>query len=922
MRHTSEGRIGPYEILDLLGSGGMGVVYRAHDRRLGRQVAVKVLLPEVVADTDALVRFEREMRAVAALSHPNILAIYDFQRDGQSVYAVMELLTGGTLRERLRTGPLPPRKAVDIGIQIAKGLAAAHEQGFVHRDLKPENVAFTKDGRVKILDFGLARESLTAAEHGSDSPTRAHQTVAGLILGTVGYMSPEQVRGLDVDHRSDLFAFGALLYEMLTGRRAFDRHTPADTMSAILNDDVRDFSESGVNVPPALDRVVRRCLEKHPGERFHSARDLAFALENATGSGPSIGPALEKVGRWPSLGRAAVLAGAGLIAGVGLTTWLTPPPPEPPSVRQLTFSNLDSAPAASPDERLVAFASNEGDGVSRIWLKDLATGGVSSLSDGPDRLPRFSADGSYVYFLRRESGTDTLFRQPVYGTGPARDLAPDVVEFDLSPDNEQVALVRFRRSAGTGQTVGQWEAALTVARLDATRESETTLLTETDVEFTSPRWSPDGTKLAVVRRETASPYGTAVIIVQVGPPSVTLSTLPQEPDTGWFGTIAWTGDNRNIVITQQREPGSVFVPGALARVALLDTTTGEATTLLTHANMFGLRGSIFSNARVDVLGDDRLLMEDIEISYNLEEFPLVPGVSGRRWVTTSGHSLDRQPAYDPDGDAVVFASNRSNNLDIWMATERGLTQLTNDEASDWDPGFSDDGRTLLWSSDRGGAFKVWTAALDLTGRPTARSAREVPTAGRNEQNPTMSADGWIVFRSTDPTAPGVWKVRPDGTQATLLYPGQQMSVPDVSPDGRHALFIDRDPLNRRATIRVVEIASGRAEPFEIPIAYVIDEWNADIRWGRARWMPDGAAIAFIGQASDGTAAIYRQAFAPGRDTTATRQVVVPSAPGRLAESFDISPDGTRIVVSFGTVTRNILIAEGVPGVLAAHDTDR
>ena len=902
----------------------MGVVYKARDRRLNRDVAVKVLLPEVISDEAALARFEHEMRAVAALSHPNILAIYDFQRDGESVYAVMELLTGGTLRDRLKSGPLPPRKAVEIATQVAHGLAAAHELGFVHRDLKPENVAFTRDGRVKILDFGLVRQALFRPQSDGDTPTRARETVPGLILGTVGYMSPEQVRGQDVDHRSDLFAFGAMLHEMITGRNAFNGQTAADTMSAILNKDVKDLSESGVNVPPALDRVVRRCLEKHAGERFHSARDLAFALENATGSGwhTPVGH-MEPRSRWSRMGRAALLVGTGLVAGVGLTTWFTPPPGEPPSVRQLTFSNLDSAPSASPDGRLVAYASNDGDGVSRVWLKDLMTGGVSRLSEGPDRLPRFSADGSYVYFLRRDSGIDTLFRQPVLGTGPARDLVADVVEVEPAPDNERVAIIRFREPGTSGPaSAGQLEAALTVATFDAVGDVEFTLVSEVGVEFTSPRWSPDGTRLAVVRRETASPYRTSIIILDVESRAELRPPLSQEDGAGWFGAIAWSGDGRHLVVTQQRDAGAVFVPGALGRVALLDVDTGRSTTLFSHANLFGLRGSIFSNSRVDVLGDGRLLLENVDVRHVLEELPLVDGAAGRAWVATTGHSLDRQPTYAPDGNAVVFASNRSNNLDLWIATEAGLEQLTNDEASDWDPAVSADGRTLLWSSDRGGAFKVWTAALALEGKPAIRSPREVPTAGQNEQNPTATEDGWIVFRSTDAAAPGLWKVRPDGSQATLLYPGQQLSVPDVSPDGRRALFIDRDPLNRRATIRVVEVGSGDAESFGIAIDYALDEWNADIRWGRARWTPDGRAILFIGQAPDGTSGIYQEDFIPGRDTLRTRRLVVRSAPGRLAESFDVSPDGTRIVVSFADVTRNIMIAEGVPGVVAAHASAR
>ena len=237
----------------------MGEVYRARDGKLGRDVAVKVLPAALSRDADALSRFEREARAVAALNHPNILSIYDFGRDGDASYAVMELLEGATLRQRLDSGALPPRKAIDIALQIARGLAAAHAKGIVHRDLKPENVFVLPDGQVKILDFGLARiERLESAE--TSAPTSAPQTQPGTVMGTVGYMSPEQVRGVAVDQRSDIFSFGAILYEMLSGRRAFSGDSAVETMSAILKADPPDLTTSRPEVPSALQSVVAHCL--------------------------------------------------------------------------------------------------------------------------------------------------------------------------------------------------------------------------------------------------------------------------------------------------------------------------------------------------------------------------------------------------------------------------------------------------------------------------------------------------------------------------------------------------------------------------------------------------------------------------------------------------------------------------------------
>src|SRR5262245_27470883 len=268
-------RLGPYEIVGPLGAGGMGEVYRAKDRKLDREVAVKVLPQTVANDPDSLARFEREAKAVAALSHPNILAIHDFGSQDGTAYAVMELLEGDTLRGRLDAGAVPQKQAADWALQIAKGLSAAHGKGVVHRDLKPENVFVTKDGHVKILDFGLAKrvDETTPGEQTS-APTGSGGTAPGTVMGTVGYMSPEQVRGLAVDHRSDIFSFGAILYELLSGKKAFKRDTASDTMAAIMRDEPPELSESGRAVPVALDHIVKHCLEKDGDSRFEPGAPL------------------------------------------------------------------------------------------------------------------------------------------------------------------------------------------------------------------------------------------------------------------------------------------------------------------------------------------------------------------------------------------------------------------------------------------------------------------------------------------------------------------------------------------------------------------------------------------------------------------------------------------------------------------------
>src|SRR5580658_504270 len=284
MTLAADTKLGPYNIQSLLGSGGMGEVYRARDARLNRIVAIKVLPKSYSADADLLQRFVQEARAAAALNHPNILSIFDIGEERGAPYIVSELLEGQTLRERIRSGPLSSRKATEYALQVARGLAAAHEKGIVHRDLKPENLFLTHDDRVKILDFGLAKLTRPETDASEENPTVQVNTEPGQIMGTVGYMSPEQVRGKAADHRSDIFSFGSILYEMLSGQHAFRGESAADTMSAILKEEPAELSETARNVPPALERMVRHCLEKNPAQRFQSAGDLAFNLEALTDS--------------------------------------------------------------------------------------------------------------------------------------------------------------------------------------------------------------------------------------------------------------------------------------------------------------------------------------------------------------------------------------------------------------------------------------------------------------------------------------------------------------------------------------------------------------------------------------------------------------------------------------------------------------
>jgi serine/threonine protein kinase/Tol biopolymer transport system component len=363
-----------YEIIALLGAGGMGEVYRARDTRLGREVALKVLPRSFSADSERLRRFDQEARALASLNHPNILAVHD-AGDGEHRYFVTELLDGETLRDRINFGPLGTRRSVEYGLQIVNGLAAAHGKGVVHRDLKPENVFITRAGQVKILDFGLARLSAFGAEAADSMATLGGSEVltsAGVTLGTAGYMAPEQVRGLPADHRCDIFAFGAVLYEMLSGRRAFKHDTAAETMTAVLREDPPELAEGSAQIPPALGRIVRRCLEKDPEQRFQSARDLAFALTNLEASSSSkLAAQAESRSRFGkrTLWFAAVCAATvvGALSLAALAGLFSQPGPHPLRFTQLTNDSYSKNDAGWPPPMQAVPLATDG---SRIFFTE------------------------------------------------------------------------------------------------------------------------------------------------------------------------------------------------------------------------------------------------------------------------------------------------------------------------------------------------------------------------------------------------------------------------------------------------------------------------------------------------------------------------------------------------------------------------
>jgi Tol biopolymer transport system component len=724
------------------------------------------------------------------------------------------------------------------------------------------------------------------------------------VLGTAGYMSPEQVRGLPADQRSDIFSFGALLYEMLSGRRAFAHDTAVETMTAILKDEPPDLAGADNAIPGGLERIVHHCLEKNPEERFQSARDLAFDLTNIAGvSGISRGVATNSGRRAlsPRAVTAAVAAlAAGLLLGAGLMARLRKPAEaEPIRVRTLTFSGRDMEPSASPDGRLVAFTSSR-DGVPRIWIKQLAGGGEAPLTAGPDRSARFAPDGSSVLFLRDLGATQALYRIGLVG-GEPRKLADDVVEADWSPDGRRIAFVRAR---------GGSEMTSALAILDTGSGAETVLLRQSGKNLFDPRWSPDGRAIAFVRGETIM-HASVWQLVLLDVASRKERTLGVPGPASPLGGIAWSGEGKEIYFMRS-ENVLGDISGSQGRLVRCDVATGKETPLLWATGLFPLSmGALGVAGYCDVAGPGLLLFDSRPQRQNLRELQLSGGVAadGGGRLLTRGSSSDRQPSYSPDGNHVLFSSNRSGNLDLWLLDLKNgaLRQLTDDAAQDWDPGFAPDGSRIVWSCERSGHLEIWIANADGSG------ARQISKDGLDAENPFVTRDGaWIFYWSANPGNPGIWKVHPDGTGATHLIAGHFLQ-PELSPDGRYVLYIELDTINQRTTLHVADAGSGRALAFEITIPYRLG--GPRINFGRSHWSADGRSIFYVGQDAAGRSGVYSQDFDPGRDTSGSRRPVAGFSQEYWTESFGLSPDGTRLTISTLEESSSILLAEGVPGAM-------
>ena len=771
-------RLGSYEILADLGAGGMGEVYKARDTRLNRDVAIKILPASFATDEERLRRFTLEAQATGTLNHPNILVVHDVGAERGIPYVVAELLEGRTLREALAAGALPARKAVDYAIQIASGLSAAHEKGIVHRDLKPENIFVTKDGRVKILDFGLAKLAGDAGTAGQTiALTLEAGTNPGIVLGTVGYMSPEQLRGEPVDPRSDIFSLGAVMYEMFSGVRAFKGKTAVETMSAILKEDPPEVVFSASGVSPALDRVTRRCLEKNREERFQSARDVTFALDavsNASGASARVdAPVPEPRRRRTGIAVVAAVATAmalgvgGYVAGRRSSSGAAPPP----VIRQLTFrSGTVRGARFTPDPKTVVYAAAWEGRPLELFSARQDSSESSAINLPPANLLAVSSSGEMAIGLRGENNSPftvlgTLARAPLAG-GAARELLEGVLDADFSPDGKQLAVVR--RSGGNFQI----EYPLG------------TTLYSAPVWLSNPRVSADGRRVAFIEHALGGDEGE-VAVVDVGRQRRTLSA-------GWLSAqgLAWAPGGREIWFTATRSGGlraiwAVSTAGverlvyrAPQRLSLEDIAP-DGRVLLTGTTMrtellfgslvekFERKLSWFDWATGVTLSPDAKTIAFTESGEGAgEKYGVyIRSTDGSPAIrlsdgSTGAISPDRKWVAAFKGDKDTLQVLPTGAGDVRVPDVAPIERVDNVRSVRW---FPDSTRLLLVGHEKDHRSRTWSLGL-AGGKPK-------PITPEGITGTNMSPDGkWLVVRSGDDAPPKLFSMDGGPLKALDLTP--------------------------------------------------------------------------------------------------------------------------------------------------------
>ena len=849
MQREAGVRLGPYEIVGPLGAGGMGEVYRARDPRIGREVAIKVLPASFAANVDQLKRFEREAHAAGTLNHPNLVTIHELDRHQGSPYIVMELLEGETLRAKL-TGasaprfshghPLPPRKVIEYGVGIATGLAAAHEKGIVHRDLKPENIFLTRDGQVKILDFGLAKLYGPMDQERSQRATVVLETTPGTVMGTVGYMSPEQVRGFEADHRSDIFSLGAILYEMLTGRGAFRRDTPADTMSAILTSEPPDIARAA-GISPALERIVRRCLEREREQRFQSARDLAFALDAQvqSDSGPSLDAGLDAstagaAGSATSATRRGLplfmlAAGAAILAIVtffaarmlpGAAGTATSATPAPLHFTQLTFARgSESQPSLSPDGRSFVYVSSPDGTQSDIYLQRV--GGENAINLTPadkadDWAPAFSPDGQSIAY-RAEGDSEGI-----YVMGATGESARRVVDFGSdpawSPDGKELLVASEGVNDPTSRVT---RSELWRISVMSGEKKQIKIIPDDGVQ---PSWSPHNLRIAY----WGLPTGTGKRVLYTVPVEGGEAT-PLNDDNFFNWNPVWSPDGKYLYFTSDRG-GSM----SLWRRPIDEATgkpLGEPEPVTSGAQ---------SSAQLSMSQSGALAYTAATTGYTVERLPLDPAtgkVLGPP-ATLLGSSREIwQATPSPDGRWLLLkVRDISEDIVVAAADGTSLRRVTNDRYKDREPTWGPDSDHIYFFSDRSGRYEEWRIRRD--GSELQQISQ---SEGDNLSDPFPSPDGKVLAVNT-----GSASIK--DTQAFIDLTGSfpQRTLQSVPPlDSTHAFIIQGWSPDGKKLVG----APSTATVFEPGIlVYSLDTKTYDRILDRGRaigWFPDNRRILYF-----------------------------------------------------------------------------
>jgi Tol biopolymer transport system component len=860
----------------------MGEVYRARDPRLGRDVAIKVLPAGLSSDPERLQRFEQEARAAAALNHPNILALYDIGTHDGAPYLVTELLEGATLREQLASMTLPIRKAIEWAVQLAQGLASAHEKGIVHRDLKPENVFVTDDGRVKILDFGLAK--LTQPESplagATALPTTPPKTMAGVVVGTVGYMSPEQVRGMAADHRADIFAFGAVLYEMLSGQRAFHGDTAMDAMTAIVKDHPPDLPVVERRIPPALVRIADRCLEKSPAARFQSTRDLAFALESlTTPSGTtSVAAAIEVPSTTSMLwGRRAAMAWASA-AAVSLLVAVA-----------LALGYLSRAPVAP---RAVRFLIDE--------PKDVTFVGGNAYAPGA----AISPDGRHLAFMARRTGAstdllwirsfDALEARPLSGTEGA--------SFPFwSPDSTSIAYFAQGR----------------LRKIDVTGGPPETLCDAPAGE--GGTWNRDGVILFA-----PNPTGTLFRVSSAGGKPTAVTKLAAEDRDTSHRWPDFLPDGRHFLFLSQ--PSNVVYAGSLDSGEVKRLVNAESRTLYATGYLTFIRGATlmaqpFDARRLETTGEAVPLAEDVRVNATNGRAAFAVSESGvlayrtgtvnapvqLTWFDRSGREIAKVgPTKDyrgmdlsPDGQRIVLhlhetvTGTADGGGGLWLLDPaRGTeSRFTFTGMHDGSPQWSPDGSRVVFNSKRPGESQ--NLYVKLAGGATPEEALLKSDVAKSPTN--WSADGRFVVYDSDggKTSSDIWVLPLAGDRKPIPF----LTTPanegqgELSPDGRWMAYTSNE--------------SGRFDIYVQPFPATGGKWLVSTGTGlEPHWRRDGKELYYVSglprrlMAVDvGTRAATFEASVPRALFAITGSPVGVVGPNARSGAFRASPDGQKFLVS-------------------------